>query len=229
MKTLLIATQALVIGASAALAQSTAGTETPTPPPSKERAAGPQDGKGPQGDRRAGPGPHSQMMPQMIPGMMPQMMPQLTPGQMPGYAMMPGYVMVPMMVPVMPQMMPMMHPGMAPHGDMMGHPGKTCDKPHGKPERGAHGGAHGGKGKDGARWGEMRGRFLGEIMDDGQMTREEFDAKADEIFGRLDANGDGVISEDEMPGRRFGKGPRPDPRPGVEAPTETNPAVPSDN
>lgn len=207
MKTLLIATQALVIGASAALAQSTSGSETPTPPPAKERAAGAQGGKGPQGDRRGGMNHHGQMpgqMPGMMNGMMPGMMYAMSPGQMPGYAMMPGFVMVPMMVPVSPQMMPMMHPGMAPHGDTKGQMGKSCDMHSGKHERGAHGS----KGGDGPRWGEMRGRFLGDVMDDGQITREEFDTKVAEIFARLDANGDGVISQDEMPGRRFGKGPK---------------------
>ena len=140
----------------------------------------------------------------MMPGMMGQ-----------GYAMMPGYgyVMVPMLVPMGPQMMPMMpmQPGMMPHGG--DYDGKHYGKSHGKRDHAERGAGHG-----------MRASLFGELMEDGQITREEFDAKAEEIFGRLDANGDGVISEDEMPGRRFGKGFKPganaEPAPSAETPSD---------
>jgi Ca2+-binding EF-hand superfamily protein len=36
---------------------------------------------------------------------------------------------------------------------------------------------------------------------DGRVTREQFQAKANERFARMDLNGDGTISRDEMPGR----------------------------
>jgi Ca2+-binding EF-hand superfamily protein len=39
---------------------------------------------------------------------------------------------------------------------------------------------------------------------DGRVTREQFMARAEQRFARLDANGDGTISRDEMPGRARG-------------------------
>ncbi|MBS0243500.1 MAG: hypothetical protein JSS20_15080 [Proteobacteria bacterium] len=57
---------------------------------------------------------------------------------------------------------------------------------------------------------------------DGRITREQFMAKAGERFARLDVNGDGTISRDEMPGggRRHGgwmHGDRSDHGPGMGA------------
>jgi len=40
---------------------------------------------------------------------------------------------------------------------------------------------------------------------DGSVTREQYKTKANERFGRLDLNGDGKITRDELPGRRHGK------------------------
>lgn len=40
---------------------------------------------------------------------------------------------------------------------------------------------------------------------DGRVTREQFQAKAAERFARMDFNGDGSVSRDEMPGRGHGR------------------------
>ena len=56
---------------------------------------------------------------------------------------------------------------------------------------------------------------------DGKVTREQFNAKARERFARMDRNGDGKISADEMPGRGMmglGRGGHHDRRPGMEGP-----------
>ena len=43
------------------------------------------------------------------------------------------------------------------------------------------------------------------VGNDGKLTREQFMAKANERFARLDRDNDGVISRAEMPGRGKGR------------------------
>ena len=61
---------------------------------------------------------------------------------------------------------------------------------------------------------ERRQRGPQDLDQDGQISRVEFDQWADELFTKLDANGDQVISEDEKPQRgprgRFGRHGNPE-------------------
>ena len=69
------------------------------------------------------------------------------------------------------------------------------------------------------------------MMQDGEISRAEFDEKANQIFERLDANGDGVIARDEIPqpGKRFGMmGRMATPPAPADAPADA-PAEPTDN
>ena len=51
--------------------------------------------------------------------------------------------------------------------------------------------------------GERRAERFGDADGDGSITRAEYDAASADRFSKLDENGDGVISEDEMPSRRW--------------------------
>jgi hypothetical protein len=64
------------------------------------------------------------------------------------------------------------------------------------------------KAKCEARAGRLFGRFDGD--GDGVVTREEFSSARGAFFDGLDANGNGIIDEDERPQHRHKFGPRPD-------------------
>lgn len=56
-----------------------------------------------------------------------------------------------------------------------------------------------------AKRGERRAKMIGDADGDGSVTRAEYDLATSQRFDKLDADGDGVISEEEMKAGRRGK------------------------
>lgn len=119
-------------------------------------------------------------------------------------------------------------PGMRPgRGGNFGGPGFGGDRPMGPPERGMEGrpGPRGPEGGPG--FGGLFGQA--DADEDGKVSKAEFDAAQARMFERLDGDGDGYITREELPGRfggpmagpqgREGRPERGD-RPGARDPQE---------